>query len=55
MPKQKNKTETMMQDTVISALFIGHGSPMNTILDNPFIKMLKQIGRLLPEPMDIAV
>ena len=39
----------------IPALFIGHGSPMNAILDNPFTKMLEQTGKVLLKPKAILV
>ena len=36
-------------------LFIGHGSPMNTILDNSFTRGLAQWGKSLPRPKAIMV
>ncbi len=36
-------------------LFIGHGSPMNIILDNDFTRSLKKIGMELSRPRAIAV
>lgn len=32
------------------ALFIGHGSPMNAITDNPFRRIWSELGRGLPKP-----
>jgi 4,5-DOPA dioxygenase extradiol len=32
------------------ALFIGHGSPMNAITDNPFRRVWSELGRELPKP-----
>jgi len=39
----------------IPALFIGHGSPMNAILDNPFTQMLKNTAENMPKPKEILV
>ena len=36
-------------------LFIGHGSPMNIILDNSFTRRLAQWGKSLPRPRAILV
>ncbi|MBI5446804.1 MAG: 4,5-DOPA dioxygenase extradiol [Deltaproteobacteria bacterium] len=36
-------------------LFIGHGSPMNAVLDNPFTRSLAAWGRHLPRPTAILV
>jgi 4,5-DOPA dioxygenase extradiol len=36
-------------------LFIGHGSPVNMVLDNPFTRSLKDLGRALPKPKAIMV
>lgn len=36
-------------------LFIGHGSPMNIILDNGYTRSLKRLGSLLPKPKAILV
>lgn len=35
------------------ALFIGHGSPMNAIEDNPFSRAWRRIGATLPRPRAI--
>jgi 4,5-DOPA dioxygenase extradiol len=35
------------------ALFIGHGSPMNAVLDNPFTRAMAALGRSLPRPKAI--
>ena len=32
------------------ALFIGHGSPMNAVLDNAFTRAMGALGRALPRP-----
>lgn len=34
-------------------LFLGHGSPMNAIEDNEFVKGFKNIGKTLPKPQAI--
>jgi 4,5-DOPA dioxygenase extradiol len=36
-------------------LFIGHGSPMNIVLDNSFTRSLKEAARELPRPAAIMV
>ncbi len=38
------------QDTVLPTLFVGHGSPMNAIEDNPFARTWETIGADLPRP-----
>lgn len=35
------------------ALFIGHGSPMNAITDNPFRRLWSALGRELPKPLAV--
>jgi 4,5-DOPA dioxygenase extradiol len=35
-------------------LFIGHGSPMNAVEDNPFTRMLRDLGGRLPRPRAIV-
>jgi 4,5-DOPA dioxygenase extradiol len=37
------------------ALFIGHGSPMNIILNNPYTQYLEKLGRELPRPEAVLV
>ena len=39
-----------MKKKPMPALFVGHGSPMNAVLDNPFTRALKNLGRQLPRP-----
>jgi 4,5-DOPA dioxygenase extradiol len=41
--------------TIIPALFIGHGSPMNTLELNGFTSAWRKIGRKLPRPRAILV
>jgi len=36
-------------------LFLGHGSPMNIVLENPFTNSLVQLGRSIPLPKGILV
>jgi 4,5-DOPA dioxygenase extradiol len=36
-------------------LFIGHGSPMNIILENDFTRHLNELGKILPRPKAILV
>ena len=37
------------------ALFVGHGSPENIVLDNPFTRRMKGLGKELPKPRAILV
>ena len=37
------------------ALFVGHGSPMNIVLNNAFTENLVQLGRTIPTPKAILV
>ncbi len=45
----------MDNTSTMPALFIGHGSPMNAILDNPFTRMLKERGETLAKPKAILL
>jgi len=44
-----------MSTSRIPAVFIGHGSPMNIILDNEFTRSLVALGKRLPRPEAILV
>lgn len=37
-------------DTLMPAMFAGHGSPMNAIEDNAFTRKWKEMGKTLPRP-----
>jgi 4,5-DOPA dioxygenase extradiol len=39
----------------LPVLFLGHGSPMNIILENEYTKSLVQLGQSLPSPKAILV
>jgi 4,5-DOPA dioxygenase extradiol len=41
--------------TKMPVLFIGHGSPLNIILDNDFTRSLSELGRRLPRPKAVLV
>jgi len=43
----------MSQTNSMPVLFIGHGSPENAYLDNPFTKRMKNLGKELPKPKAI--
>lgn len=45
----------MPSSFLMPALFIGHGSPMNLILDNAFTQALKRLSKELPQPKAILV
>lgn len=36
-------------------LFVGHGSPMNIVLDNAYTRSLRELGKVLPRPKAILV
>jgi 4,5-DOPA dioxygenase extradiol len=40
---------------LMPALFIGHGSPMNTLADNRYTRAWRQIGAALPRPRALLV
>ncbi|MDH6303360.1 4,5-DOPA dioxygenase extradiol [Parabacteroides sp. PF5-5] len=40
----------MDNEVVMPVLFIGHGTPMNAIEDNPFSRKWKEVGKILPRP-----
>lgn len=42
-------------DTIMPTLFIGHGSPMNAIEQNPFSLNWQEIGRSIPTPKAILI
>ncbi len=37
------------------ALFVGHGSPMNVVLENPYTESLRDLSRRLPRPEAVCV
>jgi 4,5-DOPA dioxygenase extradiol len=41
-------------DQTMPALFVGHGSPMNAIEDNPYSRIWGELGRTLPRPKAIV-
>jgi 4,5-DOPA dioxygenase extradiol len=45
--------ESSREKTVMPALFVGHGSPMNALEDNGFTKSLKRLAGQLPRPKAI--
>lgn len=36
-------------------VFVGHGSPMNIVLDNPYTRSLRDLARRLPRPEAVCV
>ncbi|TAL29791.1 MAG: 4,5-DOPA dioxygenase extradiol [Spirochaetes bacterium] len=40
---------------MMPVLFIGHGSPMNALLDNPYTRSLAALGASLPRPAAVLV
>lgn len=50
-PKELNKiTDSFTYKDKMPVLFLGHGSPMNAIEENEFVKGWREIGRRLPRP-----
>lgn len=45
--------DTTKRTPVMPVLFVGHGSPMNAIEDNPFSRKWGEIGKALPRPSAI--
>lgn len=43
----------MSTSSLMPLLFIGHGSPMNAIEDNPFSQTWRKLGQQLPKPQAI--
>ena len=41
--------------TTVPSLFIGHGSPMNTLETNAYTRVWRKLGRTLPRPRAILV
>ena len=41
--------------TIMPALFVGHGSPMNTLEDNGYTRAWRRLGRALPRPRAVLV
>lgn len=39
----------------LPVIFIGHGNPMNAILENPYTEALKKLGEEIPKPKAIMV
>lgn len=44
-----------MHTTMMPALFIGHGSPMNVLENNTYTRLWTQLGETLPQPKAILV
>ena len=45
----KNITDSFGNTNKMPVFFIGHGSPMNAILDNPFTRSLTALGKSVTE------
>ena len=51
-----NKLTSPLQSTVqMPVLFLGHGSPMNAIEENEFVRGFRNVGKSLPRPRAILV
>lgn len=51
----KKFTDTLPNSEKMPAFFIGHGSPMNAIEDNDFVREMKAQGKQLSKPKAIIV
>ncbi|MDD4516497.1 4,5-DOPA dioxygenase extradiol [Massilibacteroides sp.] len=51
--KLRDIVEKTKSTPVMPVLFVGHGSPMNAIEDNPFSRKWKELGTELPRPSAI--
>ncbi|MCC6180260.1 MAG: 4,5-DOPA dioxygenase extradiol, partial [Bacteroidia bacterium] len=40
---------------MMPVLFLGHGSPMNAIEENEFVRGFREIGKTIPKPKVILV
>jgi 4,5-DOPA dioxygenase extradiol len=47
-------TRTLSNTDVMPVLFLGHGSPMNAIEENPFVDGFRAVARTLPKPAAIV-
>ncbi|WP_242205367.1 4,5-DOPA-extradiol-dioxygenase [Aestuariivivens insulae] len=47
------ETQNWRPTPKMPVLFLGHGSPMNAIEDNPFVQGFKNVVKQIPEPMAI--
>ncbi len=50
-----DETKDSGSSEIMPVLFVGHGSPMNAIEDNPFSHAWEEMGRTLPCPRAIVV
>jgi len=50
-----NLADSMPLTPRMPVVFIGHGSPMNALWDNPFTRALAGLGRSLPRPNAVLV
>lgn len=48
-------SNTFSSTPLMPVLFVGHGSPMNAIEDNVFVREMKKIGSQLPKPKAILM
>jgi 4,5-DOPA dioxygenase extradiol len=54
-PSARDYLQTMKSTRKMPVLFIGHGSPMNALLDNDYTRMLAGLGASLPRPKAVLV
>ncbi len=43
-------TEPLSNTDKMPVLFLGHGSPMNAIEENEFVKGFREVGKTIPKP-----
>src|SRR5688572_8402029 len=51
-----DKSTSQLQNTdQMPVLFLGHGSPMNAIEENEFVRGFRTVGKSIPKPQAILV
>lgn len=51
----ENITEPLSETKKMPVLFLGHGSPMNAIEENEFVRGFRDIGKDIPTPKAILI
>lgn len=55
MDKLKQLEHTLKPSPQMPVLFVGHGNPMNAILDNDITRTWGKVGQNLPEPQAFVI
>jgi 4,5-DOPA dioxygenase extradiol len=51
----RKSTSSFVESDPMPVLFLGHGSPMNAVEENEFVKGFRAIGKTIPKPQAILV